>query len=155
MKVLYKDDIMGNFNYKEGDYITIVLCYLTKTEGESELYYHGTVKKIDSTNGIWCVLDNKTEEEYFSFSDIESVFDGDKIPFFAGSMPRPGFNPEHKEQDEKQTLTLNLDSNLIAKLKGIAILKGVTMEKAAELVIGQYTDIYTDKIAKDREMGKM
>ncbi|MGG3800658.1 hypothetical protein [Metabacillus fastidiosus] len=152
MQVQYKDEIIGSFNFKEGDYITIVLRYLTMQEGEEELYYHGTIKKIEDSNGIWCILDNKTEEEYFAFNDIESVFSGDRIPFFAGSIERPNFNKE--ELQTKPKLEVELDEQLIVKLQGIAMLQGVTLERVAALVLEKYIGVYSDKIAADKALGK-
>ncbi|HAJ3957197.1 hypothetical protein WD019_19030 [Fictibacillus sp. Mic-4] len=80
MKVSFKDNVQRDFPYKKGDYVTVVVRWLYENEKGADLYYHGTITDIDN-NGFWCVLDdNKTQEEYFSFSEIENVIDGDRIP---------------------------------------------------------------------------
>lgn len=39
--------------------MTIVVRYLSATEPEDELYYHGEVTQIEEDNsGFWCVLDD-------------------------------------------------------------------------------------------------
>lgn len=86
MKVKYSHG-EGYFPFVKGDYVTVVVRYLHTKDLEDELYYHGTVTEIDE-QGFWCVLDDKTKEEYFSFLDVENVIDGDRIPFFAGTTKR-------------------------------------------------------------------
>lgn len=86
MEVKYIHD-KGTFPFTEGDYVTIVVGYLY-VEIEDELFYHGHVTKVEE-DGFWCVLDdNKVQEEYFSFLDIEDVIPGDKIPFLGGTTKR-------------------------------------------------------------------
>ncbi|MCM2532281.1 hypothetical protein NDK43_07630 [Neobacillus pocheonensis] len=94
MKVKYKDgSIFGHgltdFPYREGDYVTIVVRYWTK-ENEDNIYYHGHITELeDERVGFWARLDDDLEnEEFFHFSDIEAVFNGDKIPFFGGWKKR-------------------------------------------------------------------
>lgn len=70
--------------------MTIVVRYLSATEPEDELYYHGEVTQIEEDNsGFWCVLDDdKMREEFFYFFDLENVIDVDRILFFAGTTKR-------------------------------------------------------------------
>ncbi len=86
MKVKYSHS-EGCFPFAKGDYVTVVVRYLYVKGLEDELYYHGTLTEIEE-DGFWCVLDDKTREEYFSFLDVENVIDGDRIPFFAGTTKR-------------------------------------------------------------------
>lgn len=92
MKVRFKDHMMYNFDFKEGDYVTVVVNYLTVKELASK-YYHGTLTQIEEDNsGFWCVLDDdKTKEEFFSFADLENVIPGDRIPFLGGTSKRIGY----------------------------------------------------------------
>ncbi|MED1042504.1 hypothetical protein P4T62_28645 [Bacillus mycoides] len=74
-KVRYSHE-EGQFNFKEDDYVT------------DELYYHGTLKEIDS-EGFWAILDNdKSKEEYFAFTDLENIIQGHLIPFLGGYTRR-------------------------------------------------------------------
>lgn len=87
MKVKYSHE-EGLFPFVEDDYVTIVVRYLYAKDTDEELYYHGTVTSVDK-DGFWCVLDdNKEQKEYFSFLDVESVIDGERRPFFAGTVKR-------------------------------------------------------------------
>jgi hypothetical protein len=78
----------GQFNFKEDDYVTIVVHYLYVDDPEKELYYHGTLKQIDSV-GFHAVLDDdKSKEQYFAFADIEKVVPGHYMPFLGGYTRR-------------------------------------------------------------------
>lgn len=81
MKVRYSHG-EGDFSFVEKDYVTVVVRYLYIEDPDQELYYQGTITKVEE-DGFWCILDNEQEqEEYFSFLDIEDVWPGDMIPFF-------------------------------------------------------------------------
>lgn len=81
MKVRYSHE-EGEFSFVEDDYVTVVVRYLYVEDRDQELYYQGTIARVDE-DGFWCILDNEQEqEEYFSFLDIEDVWPGDMIPCF-------------------------------------------------------------------------
>jgi hypothetical protein len=92
MKVNYKPGTLfpNTFDYKEGDYVTVILRFWDVKNEEDTLYYHGTVTKIEEENGgFWAVLDDDKEvEEFFYFLDLEGVIDGERIPFLAGTTKR-------------------------------------------------------------------
>lgn len=79
MKVRYSHG-EDDFSFVEDDYVTVVVRYLYVEDRDQELYYQGTIARVDE-DGFWCVLDNE-QEEYFTFLDIEDVLPGDMIPFF-------------------------------------------------------------------------
>lgn len=90
MKVKYKAGSIhsGVFEYTAGDRITIVESYWTSGEEEEDRVYFGTLARIGA-EGIWAVLEGEPEQEkYFSFSEIEAVLDGDRIPFLGGTSKR-------------------------------------------------------------------
>ena len=81
MKVRYSHE-EGEFSFVEDDYVTVVVRYLYVEDQDQELYYQGTIARVDE-DGFWCNLDNEQQqEEYFSFLDIEDVLPGDMIPCF-------------------------------------------------------------------------
>lgn len=87
MKVKYSHE-EGVFSFVEKDYVTIVVRYIYVADTEDELYYHGTITRVEE-EGFWCVLDdNEEQEEYFSFLDVEGVIPGDRIPFLEGTTKR-------------------------------------------------------------------
>lgn len=89
MNVKNKFGKIQEFSYAVGDYVTIVLKYLSAETEEDELYYHGYITEIEEDEGIWLLLDDeRASVEYFSFEDLETVIDGDRIPLFAGSTKR-------------------------------------------------------------------
>lgn len=92
MKVNYKPETLlpHTFNFKEGDYVTIIVRYWTVKNEEEDLYYHGTITEIDEEReGFWAVLDDdKEREEFFAFPDLEGVIEGERIPFLGGTTKR-------------------------------------------------------------------
>ena len=87
MKVKYSHT-EGVFPFVEDDYVTIVVHYLYVNDSDEDLYYQGIITSIEE-GGFWCVLDtDKTKEEHFSFSEIESVIPGDRRPFLNGTTGR-------------------------------------------------------------------
>jgi hypothetical protein len=92
MKVNYMPGTLlpNDFNYNEGDYVTIIVRFWTVKHEEDTLYYHGTITEIDEEReGFWTVLDgDKEREEFFAFPDLEGVIDGERIPFLTGTTRR-------------------------------------------------------------------
>ena len=95
MKVKYKNGSiyspgLADFPYKEGDYVVIVVRLWTTKEDEDDLYYHGHITEIDETRGgFWARLDDTPDiADFFSFVDIEAVFDYDKIISFLGGWTK-------------------------------------------------------------------
>lgn len=86
-KVKYSHE-EGQFNFKEDDYVTIIIRYMHVEEIEDELYYHGKLKAIDS-EGFHAVLDDdKNKDTYFAFASVEKVVPGHLIPFLGGYTRR-------------------------------------------------------------------
>lgn len=77
----------GTFPFVAEQRVTIVVRYLYTNDPDEELYYHGVLTKVEA-DGFWCVLEGEQQEEYFSFADVESVIDGNRIPFLGGTAER-------------------------------------------------------------------
>ena len=124
MKVKYRHE-EGQFPFKEGDDITVVVHYLYVKDTEDELYYHGKLTKIEE-EGFWCVLeDDETKEEYFSFLDVENVIWGDRIPFLGGTT---------KRADK----IISIEDEAMEHIREIAVLKGISEKEAIATVVNLY-----------------
>ncbi|WP_050613355.1 hypothetical protein [Bacillus testis] len=96
MKVRYKTGSIfigeTDFNYQPDDYVTIIVEYWTTKEDDDDTYYHGVITRIEEDqSGFWAILnDDKAQEKFFAFADLEGVIDGDRIPFLGGTTKRRG-----------------------------------------------------------------
>ncbi|MDX1805920.1 MAG: hypothetical protein R3267_02685 [Paenisporosarcina sp.] len=93
MKVKYKDgSLLGvtDFSFREDDYVTIVVRYWVKKDDEDDIYYHGFITELnEEREGFWVRLDDAPDkEEFFTFTEIETVLPGDRIPFLEGTTTR-------------------------------------------------------------------
>ena len=88
IKVQYKYD-EGQFLFEQGDSITVVESFWHVEDTEDDMYYHGTLGKVEA-NGFWCAPESdETKELYIRFDEIEMVIRGDRVPFLSGTTARP------------------------------------------------------------------